>query len=44
MKIGLQIPIFTWSAGPAHLAPTLAEIAKTADACGFDFITVMDHV
>lgn len=43
MKLGLQIPSFTWSSGPARIGPTLAEIARTADGCGFDFISVMDH-
>ncbi len=43
MKLGLQIPNFTWSSGPTRLGPTLAEIAGAADSCGFEFITVMDH-
>lgn len=43
MKIGLQISDFTWASGPAQLGATLARIAQTADNCGFDFITVMDH-
>ena len=30
MRIGLQIPKFTWPGGPAALAPKLAEIAQTA--------------
>jgi F420-dependent oxidoreductase-like protein len=43
LKLGLQIPDYTWSSGPARLGPTLAEIARTADDSGFEFITVMDH-
>jgi F420-dependent oxidoreductase-like protein len=43
LKLGLQIPNFTWSSGPARLGSTLAEIARTADGAGFDFISVMDH-
>lgn len=43
MKLGLQIPYFTWSSGPAQLGSTLAEIARTADDVGFEFISVMDH-
>jgi F420-dependent oxidoreductase-like protein len=43
MKIGIQIPDFTWSGGPAKLGSTLAEIARTADQSGFDSIWVMDH-
>jgi F420-dependent oxidoreductase-like protein len=43
MKVGLQIPYFTWAGGPAELGTKLAEIAGTADAAGFDSIWVMDH-
>ncbi|HEX4702511.1 MAG TPA: LLM class F420-dependent oxidoreductase [Pseudonocardiaceae bacterium] len=43
MKIGLQIPDFTWPGGPAELGPTLARIASTADRAGFDYIALMDH-
>jgi len=30
MKIGLQIPSFTWPGGPPALGAKLAEIARTA--------------
>jgi F420-dependent oxidoreductase-like protein len=43
MKIGLQIPNFTWPAGPAQLAPKLREIAQTADEGGLASLWVMDH-
>jgi F420-dependent oxidoreductase-like protein len=43
MKVGLQIPYFTWAGGPPELGTKLAEIAATADAAGFDSIWVMDH-
>lgn len=43
MKLGLQIPDFTWPGGAEKLGPTLATIAKTADEAGFDSIGVMDH-
>ena len=43
MKIGLQIPSFTWPGGDAAIGPTLARIAETADAAGFDSLWVMDH-
>jgi F420-dependent oxidoreductase-like protein len=43
MKIGLQIPKFTWPDGPEGLADRLAEIARTADEVGFASIWVMDH-
>jgi F420-dependent oxidoreductase-like protein len=44
MKIGLQIPDFTWPGGPPELGKTLAAVARTADGAGFDAITVMDHL
>jgi len=31
LKIGLQVPRFTWPGGAAGIDPKLAEIAKTAD-------------
>ena len=43
MKLGLQIPIFTWAGGPPDLAPTLSRISRTAEDAGFDSIWVMDH-
>lgn len=43
MKIGLQIPKFTWPGGTAEIATKLAEIANTADDAGFESIWVMDH-
>jgi F420-dependent oxidoreductase-like protein len=43
MKIGLQIPDFTWPGGAKEIGPTLGKIARTADQAGFDLIGVMDH-
>jgi F420-dependent oxidoreductase-like protein len=43
MKIGLQVPDFTWPGGATELGPTLARVAATADQAGFDYIAVMDH-
>ena len=43
MKIGLQIPNFTFPEGPKELGIKLAEIARTADDAGFSSIWVMDH-
>jgi F420-dependent oxidoreductase-like protein len=43
MKIGLQIPDFTWPGGPATLGADLARVASSAEAAGFDSISVMDH-
>ncbi|HET9519637.1 MAG TPA: LLM class F420-dependent oxidoreductase [Candidatus Limnocylindrales bacterium] len=43
MKLGLQIPSFTWPGGPEAIGPTLARVAAQADEVGFDSIWVMDH-
>lgn len=43
MRIGLQIPNFTYPGGPKTLATDLAAIAKTADTMGFYSLWVMDH-
>jgi F420-dependent oxidoreductase-like protein len=43
VQIGLQIPDFTWPAGPARLGAELARVATLADQAGFDFLAVMDH-
>jgi F420-dependent oxidoreductase-like protein len=43
MKIGLQVPNFTWPGGPAQIPGKLAEIARAADAAGFYSLWVMDH-
>jgi F420-dependent oxidoreductase-like protein len=43
MKIGLQIPSFTWPDAPASIGPTLARIVETADEAAFDSLWVMDH-
>ena len=43
MKIGLQIPSFSWPGGDAAIGPTLARISENADAVGFDSLWVMDH-
>lgn len=43
MKIGLQIPDYTWPGGAKEIGPTLVKIARTADRAGFDLIGVMDH-
>ncbi|OLC52772.1 MAG: LLM class F420-dependent oxidoreductase [Chloroflexi bacterium 13_1_40CM_4_68_4] len=43
MKLGLQIPDFTFPGGPGRLGADLAAIAQAADAAGFDRIGVMDH-
>jgi F420-dependent oxidoreductase-like protein len=45
MRIGLQIPSFTWANGgsSAIIGAKLAEIARTADDAGFYSLWVMDH-
>ena len=43
MRIGLQIPDFTWPDGPGRLGEQLAAVARTADECGFELLGVMDH-
>ena len=43
MKLGIQIPSFTWPGGNAEIGPTLARVARQADDIGVDSIWVMDH-
>ncbi len=43
MKLGLQIPTFTWPGGPEKLGQTFAQIVQNAEAAGFDSIWIMDH-
>ncbi|GIG86309.1 LLM class F420-dependent oxidoreductase [Plantactinospora endophytica] len=43
MRLGLQIPNLTWPNGPAGLGADLAEVARTADRAGFDYLALMDH-
>lgn len=43
VKIGLQIPSFSFPGGDGAIGPTLARVAETADAAGFDSLWVMDH-
>jgi F420-dependent oxidoreductase-like protein len=43
MKLGLQIPDFTWPGGATKLGKELAEVAHAADEAGFEYLAVMDH-
>jgi F420-dependent oxidoreductase-like protein len=43
MKIGLQVPNFTWPGGPTGIAAKLAEIAAAVDEAHFASLWVMDH-
>lgn len=43
MKVGLQIPYFTWEGGAPELGAKLTQVAQTAEGAGFDSIWLMDH-
>jgi len=43
MKMGLQIPSFTWPGGAEQIAPNLARIGRAAEESGFSSLWVMDH-
>jgi F420-dependent oxidoreductase-like protein len=43
VKIGLQIPEFSWPGGPGQISGDLAAISQAADQAGFESIGVMDH-
>lgn len=43
MKIGLQVPYFTYPGGPARLGETFGRIVRDAEAAGFYSVWVMDH-
>jgi F420-dependent oxidoreductase-like protein len=43
VRIGLQVPSFTWPDGTDRMGSKLAEIGRTADEAGFASLWVMDH-
>ncbi len=43
MKLGLQIPSFTWRGGAEGMGPTLSRIGIAAEEAGFSSLWVMDH-
>ena len=43
MRIGLQIPYFTWPGGPMALGETFGAVARRAEDAGFYSLWVMDH-
>ncbi|MGV1086379.1 MAG: LLM class F420-dependent oxidoreductase [Mycobacterium sp.] len=43
IRLGLQIPNFSYGTGVAELFPTVLAQAKEAEAAGFDSVFVMDH-
>jgi F420-dependent oxidoreductase-like protein len=44
VKLGLHVARFTYPGGPPTLRADLERICRTAEAAGFDRISVMDHV
>src|SRR5947208_10159169 len=44
MKLGVHIAATHWEGGAPPLGPTLVEIVESAEAAGFDAISVTDHV
>jgi len=43
MRLGLQVPDFTWPGSPRSLGPTFAAVARNAEASGMASFWVMDH-
>lgn len=43
MRLGLQVPVFTWPNGQAQLGDTFGLIAERAEGAGFYSLWVMDH-
>jgi F420-dependent oxidoreductase-like protein len=43
MRMGLQVPDFTWEGGASQLGDTFAQIARRAERAGFYSFWVMDH-
>jgi F420-dependent oxidoreductase-like protein len=43
MKIGLQVPTFSWPGQPGNIGSKLIDIARAADHAGFASLWVMDH-
>jgi F420-dependent oxidoreductase-like protein len=43
IKLGLQIPNFSYGTGVAQLFPTVIAQAQEAEAAGYDSVFVMDH-
>lgn len=41
MKLGLQIPSFSWPGGAERMGPTLASIARAAEDAGFSSLWAM---
>jgi len=43
MRIGLQVPNFTWPGGPQKLGEDFGTVAERTEAAGFYSLWVMDH-
>jgi len=43
LRVGLQIPSFSWPGAPESIATHLAEVAGAAEEAGFASLWVMDH-
>lgn len=43
MRVGLQIPSFTFPGGPEQIAPAFGRMAREADQAGLHSLWVMDH-
>ncbi|HET7474965.1 MAG TPA: hypothetical protein VFJ97_02955 [Dermatophilaceae bacterium] len=43
MRRGLQVPSFTFAAGPREIGPLLARVARTAEDAGVASLWVMDQ-
>src|SRR6476659_3542157 len=43
MRLGLQLPSFSYPGGPAAIGPTLVGIAQAAEDAGLASLWVMDH-
>jgi F420-dependent oxidoreductase-like protein len=43
MRLGLQVPNFTWPCGQANLGDTFGQIAERAERAGLYSLWVMDH-
>jgi F420-dependent oxidoreductase-like protein len=44
LELGLHIANFTWNGGAVELAPTLGNLARSAEDAGIARLTVMDHL
>lgn len=43
MRIGIQLPSFSYGGEPADIGPTFGRLAREADQAGLDSLWVMDH-